>query len=103
MSKSVEEAREECRHVGKGIEELVESGGDLLEAFEGSVPALRFKIVKDGRETHVVGGEIFGDDSHLVISEAGVWKAWGDGIVGYAFPVETQAAMRDFFRTLYTA
>ena len=98
----LEAVREHCREVGKGIEKLVADGGDLLAAFEGT-QCVTFRVVKDGQETRVVGGTLGGDDSHLVISEAGVCKVWMDEVVGYAFDGETRAAMVDLFTTLYSA
>ena len=62
---------------------------------------LRFKLEKDGSDVKIVGGELSGDDSHLVVSESGVTKTYGDEIVGYAFDAETRAALVEFFETLY--
>ena len=55
----------------------------------------------DGDGVKVVGGEMGGDDSGIVVSESGVTKCWGDEIVGYAFDAETRAALVEFFETLY--
>lgn len=62
---------------------------------------LRFKIEKNGNAETVVGGEIGGDDSRIVVSESGVTKVWGDKVVGYAFNPETRAAMVEFFAACY--
>ena len=62
---------------------------------------IRFKVDKDGDGVKVVGGEIGGDDSHLIISERGVTKTYGDEIVGYAFDPETRAALVEFFASCY--
>ena len=97
-----EEAREWCREVGKEIEECVAQGGDLLGRFEG-LPMLRFKVEKEDGGVRVVGGELGGDDSGLVVSESGVTKVWLDEIVGYAFDHETRAAMAEFFETCRNA
>lgn len=97
-----EKARKWCREVGKAIEACVAEGGDLLAHFEG-LPMLRFKVESaEGRE-RVVGGEVGGDDSGLVVSESGVTKTWMDEIVGYAFDAETRAAMAEFFETCRNA
>ena len=49
----------------------------------------------------VVGGELGGDNSHVVASERGVTKTCGDEIVGYAFAPETRAALIEFFASCY--
>ena len=100
--KTKEEAREHCRQVGKGIERCVAEGGDLAAQFEG-VQLLRFKVEKEDGVERVVGGELGGDDSGLVVSERGVTKVWLDEIVGYAFDAETRAAMVEFFETCRNA
>ena len=55
-----------------------------------------------GRET-VVGGELGGDDSGIVVSESGVTKVWGDEVVGYVFGAEAREAMVEFFAVAYHA
>ena len=99
---TIDEAREHCRFVGKGIEKMVADGEDLTAKFEGT-QLIWFKVDKDGNGVKVIGGEIGGDDSGLVISESGVTKRHGDEIVGYAFDAETRAALVEFFDTLYFA
>ena len=98
---TIDEAREHCRFVGKGIEKMVADGDDLNAKFEGQIRMLRFKVEKDGGDVKIVGGEMGGDDSYTVVSERGVTKTYGDEIVGYAFDPETRAAMVEFFNTLY--
>lgn len=98
---TIDEAREHCRFVGKGIEKMVADGEDLNAKFEGQIRMLRFKVEKDGGDVKIVGGEMGGDDSHIVVSESGVTKIYSDEIVGYAFDPETRAAMVEFFNTLY--
>ena len=100
--KTKEEAREHCRFVGQGIEKCVAAGEDLAGHFEG-VQLLRFKVEKEEGGARVVGGELGGDDSGLVISERGVTKVWMDEIVGYAFDHETRTAMVEFFETCWNA
>ena len=100
---TIGEAREHCRFVGKGIEKMVADGEDLTAKFEGQITMLRFKLEKDGSGVKVVGGEMGGDDSGIVISENGVMKRHGDEIVGYAFDAETRAALVEFFDTVYFA
>ena len=95
---TLEEAMEHCRFVGEGIEKAVADGEDLLEKFEGT-QMLRFKVDKDGGSMKVVGGELGGDDSGIVVSESSVTKRIGDEIVGYAFDAETGAALVEFFDT----
>ena len=97
---TVDEAREHCRYVGKGIEKMVADGEDLRARFEGT-QMIRIKVDKDGDSVKVVGGEMGGDDSGIVMSESGVTKTYGDEIVGYAFDPETRAALVEFFNTLY--
>ena len=98
---TIDEAREHCRFVGKGIEKMVADGEDLNAKFEGQIRMLRFKVEKDGGDVKIVGGEMGGDDSHIVVSESGVTKIYSDEIVGYAFDAETRAALVEFFETLY--
>lgn len=102
MARSLEEARQECRDVGKGIEKLVAEGGDLLEAFEGT-QQITFRVTKDCNEIHLIGGTLGGDDSRITVSEMGTWKTWNDEIVGYAFDRETRAALLELFSSLYNA
>ena len=97
---TIEQVREECRYIGKNVEEMVREGKNLCEQFEGT-QMIRLKIDKDGNSVKVVGGELGGDDSQVVISESGVTKVYGDEIVGYAFDPETRAALVEFFETLY--
>ena len=99
---TIEDVREHCRFVGKGIERAVDEGKDLLARFEG-VQMLNFKIEKDEGCMKVVGGEMGGDDSGIVVSESGVTKCWGDEIVGYVFNRETRAAMLELFRTCFNS
>ena len=49
----------------------------------------------------VVGGELGGDDSRVVVSERGVTKTYGDEIVGYAFDPETRSTLVEFFNGCY--
>lgn len=98
---TIEEVRKHCRDVGQDIEKAVAAGMDLGEYFGGQAPMFRFKVDKDGNEVNVVGGEMGGDDSHLIISERGVTKTYGDEIVGYAFDPETRAALVEFFASCY--
>lgn len=97
---TMNEIREHCRYVGKGIEKMVADGEDLRARFEGT-QMIRIKVDKDGDGVKVVGGEMGGDDSGIVVSESGVTKCWGDEIVGYAFDAETRAALVEFSETLY--
>ena len=97
---TMNEIREHCRFVGEGIEKMVADGEDLRARFEGT-QMIRIKVDKDGDGVKVVGGEMGGDDSGIVVSESGVTKCWGDEIVGYAFDAETRAALVEFFETLY--
>lgn len=100
--KTIEDARNHCRFVGEGIEKDVTEGKDLGERFEGT-QLLRFKVEREGNRETVVGGELGGDDSGIVVSESGVTKLFGDEIVGYAFSSETRAAMVEFFAASYYA
>lgn len=100
--KTTEEAKDHCRFVAQGIVDAVATGEDLGEKFEG-VQMVRFKVVKEGADVKVVGGEIGGDDSGIVISEEGVTKMFAGQIVGYQFDEETSAALREFFETLYNS
>ena len=97
---TLDEAREHCRFVGKGIEKMVADGEDLRERFDGT-QMIHIKVDKDGNNVKVVGGEMGGDDSGIVISESGVTKTYGDEIVGYAFDSETRSALIEFFETIY--
>ena len=76
---ALEEAQAHCRFIGEGIEKAVSDGEDLLERFEGT-QKLRFKVEKEGGGVKVVGGELGGDDSGIVVSESGVTKRIRDGI-----------------------
>lgn len=100
--KAIEEAKAHCRFVGEGIERDVVEGKDLGERFEGT-PLLWFKVERDGGRETVVGGELGGDDSGIVVSESGVTKAFGDEIVGYSFGAETREAMVAFFASAFHA
>ncbi len=100
--KSLEEVKAHCRFFGEGIEKGVADGEDLFARFEGT-PILRFKVEREGGRETVVGGELGGDDSGIVVSESGVTKLFGDEIVGYAFASETRAAMVEFFAASYHA
>ena len=102
---TIEEAREHCRFVGKDIEKMVADGEDLGARFEGT-QMIRIKVDKDGNDVKVVdvkvvGGEMGGDDSGIVVSESGVTKTYGEEIVGYAFDPETRAALIEFFASCY--
>ena len=97
---TIDEVKEHCRDVGKDIEKMVADGEDLRARFEGT-QMIRIKVDKDGDGVKVVGGEMGGDDSGIVVSESGVMKTYGDEIVGYAFDAETRAALVEFFETLY--
>ena len=98
---TIEEVRKHCRDVGQDIEKAVAAGMDLGEYFEGQTPMFLFKINKDGNEVKVIGGEMGGDHSYVVVSERGVTKTYGDEIVGYAFDPETRAALVEFFASCY--
>ena len=95
--KTLEEVKAHCRFVGEGIEKSVADGEDLLARFEGT-PILRFKVERDGGRETVVGGELGGDDSRVVVSESGVTKTFG-----YAFGAGTREAMVEFFAAAYYA
>jgi hypothetical protein len=97
---TIEEVREHCRFVGKDIEKMVADGEDLGARFEGT-QMIRIKVDKDGNDVKVVGGEMGGDDSGIVVSETGVTKTYGEEIVGYAFAPETRAALIEFFASCY--
>ena len=99
---TIEEAKEHCRFVAQGIADAVAADEDLGEKFEG-VQMMRFKVEKDGGDVKIVGGELGGDDSGIVISEEGVTKIFAGQIVGYRFDEETSAALREFFETLYNS
>ena len=53
------------------------------------------------KHCRVVGGEIAPDDSGIYTTEKGVFRFYGDELVGYAFDMETREAMREFFNTTY--
>ena len=97
---TIDEVREHCRFVGEGMEKMVADGEGLRARFEGT-QMIRIKVDKDGDGVKVVGGEMGGDDSGIVVSESGVTKTYGDEIVGYAFDHETRTALVEFFETLY--
>ena len=99
---TIDEAKEHCLGVGLGIEKAVAAGEDLGAVFEGA-QMLRFKVEKDGNGVKVVGGEIGGDDSGIIVSEEGVTKCWGDEIVGCQFDAETRIALIEFFATCYAS
>ena len=101
LPQAIEEVREHCRFVGKGIEKMVADGEDLLARFEGKISMVRFKVEKDCSDVKIVGGEMDVKDSHIVVSESGVTETYGDEIVGYAFDPETRAALVEFFDMLY--
>ena len=100
--KTIEDARNHCRFVGEGIERDIAEGKDILDIFP-STQLLRFKVERDGSRETVVGGELGGDDSGIVVSESGVTKLFGDEVVGYAFSSETREAMVEFFAASYNA
>ena len=97
---TIEEVKEHCRMVGEGIAAAVAEGEDLGKRFEG-VQGITFRVEKNGSEVAVVGGEIAPDDSGIYTTEKGVFKFYGDELVGYAFDAETSEAMREFFDTAY--
>ena len=99
---TIDEVKDHCRFVAQGIVDAVAAGEDWTTGL-GNPPILRFKVVKDGNDVKVVGGEIGGDDSGIVISEEGVTKIFAGQIVGYQFDEETSAALREFFETLYNS
>ena len=73
--KTLEEVKAHCRFVGERIERDLAEGKNLFDIL-GSLPMLRFKVEKDGNAETVVGGELGGDDSGIVVSESGVTKVW---------------------------
>ena len=97
---TIDEAKERCRYVGEGIEKMVADGEDLGARFEGT-QIIRFKVDKVGNDEKVVGGEMEGDDSHVVISESSVTKEYMGQIVGHPFDAETRSALVEFFNNLY--
>lgn len=97
---TIEEARTHCRFVGEGIERDVAEGKNLGERFEGT-QLLLFKVERESGADKVVGGELGGDDSDIILSESGVTKRWGNEIIGYAFGKETRAALVEFFSMCY--
>ena len=97
---TIDEVKEHCRFVGKDIEKMVADGEDLGTRFEGT-QMIRIKVDKDGNDVKVVGGEMGGDDSGIVVSESGVTKTYGEEIVGYVFDPETRSALIEFFKTLF--
>ena len=97
---TIDEARDHCRFVGKDIEKMVADDEDLNAQFEGT-QMIRFKVEKDGNGVKVVGGEMGGDDSGIVVSESGVTKEYMGQIVGYPFDAETRSALVEFFTTCY--
>jgi len=99
---TIDEVKEQCRFVAQGIADAVAADEDLGEKFEG-VQMMRFKVEKDGGDVKIVGGELGGDDSGIVISEEGVTKIFAGQIVGYRFDEETRAALIEFFTTCYAS
>lgn len=99
---TIDEVKAHCRFVGEGIEKMVADGEDLEARFEG-MQIIRFKVDKVSNDVKVVGGEMEGDDSHVVVSERGVTKEYMGQIVGYAFDAETSSALVEFFTTCYYA
>ena len=97
---TIDEVKKHCRVVGEGIVAAVAAGEDLGKRFEG-VQNITFRIEKNGSEIEVVGGEIAPDDSGIYTTEKGVFRFFGDELVGYAFDRETREAMREFFDTAY--
>ena len=97
---TIDEVKKHCREVGEGIAAAVAAGEDLGKRFEGA-QSITFRIEKDGSEIEVVGGEIAPDDSGIYTTEKGVFKFYGDELVGYAFDAETCEAMREFFDTAF--
>ena len=97
---TIDEVKKHCREVCEGVEAAVAAGEDLGNRFEG-VRGITFRIEKDGSEIEVVGGEIAPDDSGIYTTEKGVFKFFGDELVGYAFDSETREAMREFFDTAF--
>ena len=99
---TIDEVKEHCRVVAQGIVDAVAADEDLGEKFEG-VQMMQFKVEKDGADVKVVGGELGGDDSGIIVSEAGVTKMFAGEIVGYQFDEETRAALIEFFTTCYAS
>ena len=99
---TIDEVKEQCRFVAQGIAEAVAADEDLGEKFEG-VQMMRFKVEKDGGDVKIVGGELGGDDSGIIVSETGVTKMFAGEIVGYQFDEETRAALIEFFTTCYAS
>ena len=99
---TIDEVKEQCRFVAQGIADAVAADEDLGEKFEG-VQMMRFKVEKDGGDVKVVGGELGGDDSGIIVSETGVTKMFAGVIVGYQFDEETRAALIEFFTTCYAS
>ena len=97
---TIEEVKEHCRLVGKDIEKIFADGEDLGARFEGT-QMIRIKVDKDGNDVKVVGGEMGGDDSGIVVSETGVTQTYGEEIVGYAFDPETRSTLIEFFSSCY--
>ena len=95
---AIEDVTQRCREVGEGIAAAVVAGEDLGKRFDG-VEGITFRVEKD--ESEVVGGEVTPDDSGIYTTEKGVFKFYGDELVGYAFDRETREAMREFFDTAY--
>ena len=100
--KTIEEVREHCRFVAQGIADAVAAGEDLGEKFEG-VQMMRFKVEKDGGDVKIVGGELGGDDSGIIVSETGATKMFAGEIVGCQFDEETRAALIEFFTICYAS
>ena len=97
---AIDEVKKHCREVGEGIAAAVAAGEDQGAKFEGAQGGT-FRIEKNGSEIEVVGGEIAPDDSGIYTTEKGVFKFFGDELVGFAFDRETREAMREFFDTAY--
>ena len=81
---TIDEVKRHCRVVGEGIVAAVAAGEDLGKRFEGA-QSITFRVEKNGSEVAVVGGEIAPDDSGIYTTEKGVFKFYGDELVGYAF------------------
>ena len=97
---TIEDVTKHCREVGEGFAAAVAASEDLGKRFEG-LQGITFCVEKDGSEIEVVGAEIAPDDSSIYTTEKGVFKFYGDELVGYAFDRETREAMREFFDTAY--
>ncbi len=97
-----EKVREHCLFVAQQLEQAVADNEDLGARFEG-VQMMRFKVEKDCNDVKVVGGELGGDDSGIVISESSVTRQCGGEIVGCALNEETRSAMVEFFQSCYYA